>query len=84
MKKVIIGAIFAVCGAFIDGVILLGAAIYSQTMYEWIGTKLWYTIFTPDAYYQPNIGLNLGIPFVFGAILLLCGLVILSIECFRK
>ena len=85
MKKTIIGTALAALGTLIDGLIILGASIYCQSLNSWSGSKLWYAIFGATHYRnEANLSLNLGIPFVFGAVLLLCGVVILAVEYFQK
>ena len=83
MKKIVIGAILAICGTIIDSVIILAASLYCSSLNSWSGSKLWYAIFGATHYgNEANLSLNLGIPFIFGAILLLSGIVILFIELY--
>jgi hypothetical protein len=50
MKKIITGAVLALCGTMIDCSIILGAAFYSQGLTSWSGSKLWYAIFGAERY----------------------------------
>jgi len=85
MKKVIVGATLALCGTLIDCVIIISASIYCSTLNSWVGSKLWYAVFGANHYgNETNLSLNLGVPFVLGTVLLLCGIVLLTIEYFNK
>ena len=85
MKKTIIGAIFMICGTIIDVGILVAASIYATTLNSWVGSKLWYSIFGVATYgNEANLSLNLGVPFIFGAIIILLGLIILISELVIK
>lgn len=85
MKKVIIGASLALFGVIIDCAIIISASVYCSSLNSWSGSKLWFAVFGVTNYSnEANLSLNLGIPFVFGAILLLCGIVVLVIEYFNK
>ena len=84
MKRVWIGTALMACGTAIDGIIILSAAIYSSSLHSWSGSKLWYAIFGTMYDYGANLSLNLWVPFVLGAVLLLCGILALAIEYFKK
>ncbi len=78
MKRTIIGAALALCGAIIDTGIVLAAAVYAANVTSWQGSLFWYALFGDR--YQADAGLRLGIPFVVGAVLLLLGLILLIVE----
>ena len=85
MKKTIIGSIFAICGTIIDTGIIVSASGYATTLNSWVGSKLWYSIFGAATYgNEADLSLNLGLPFIFGAIMLLFGFAILVSELFVK
>jgi hypothetical protein len=85
MKKVIIGLTLALCGTIIDCAIIIGASAYCASLNSWAGSKFWYAVFGATRYgNEVNLSLNLGLPFVFGGILILIGLVVLAIEYFNK
>ena len=85
MKKTIIGAILAVCGTILDTGIILAASVYCTTLNSWTGSKFWYSVFGAPTYgYEANLSLNLGVPFVFGAVILFLGAAVLVMELFHK
>jgi hypothetical protein len=85
MKKTIIGAVLAICGTIITTCIIITASTYCATLTSWTGSKFWYAVFgTPNLVNEVNLSLNLGLPFVFGSIILLMGVIILVVELFGK
>lgn len=85
MKRIICGAVLAICGAIIDSAIIIAAAAYSTTLNSWKGSKLWYSVFGGPVFDgEANLSLNLGVPFVIGAGFFAVGIAILLIDAFKK
>ena len=84
MKRVIIGSTIMLSGIFTTMGIILAAVIYSPTISQWSGSRLWYAIFGAKQYGNEVIqSLFLGTPFIIGTILILIGLIILTVEYFK-
>ena len=85
MKKVAIGSVLTVCGTIINCLIIVAASIQFGSVHSWRGSKFWYVIFG-DFPYKDNLSqsMDMGVPFILGLLLLLCGIIILAIEYFRK
>jgi len=83
MKRTVIGTVFMFIGLFICLTIIVLAIIQLPHIDTWRGQKLWFTIFGATDLGNSQ-SLFLGIPFVAGVILFLCGLLMLSIEYFNS
>ncbi len=85
MKKIICGAVLAICGAMIDSAIIIAAAAYSATLTSWSGSKLWYSVFGGPVFAgEANLSLNLGIPFVIGVVLFALGIALVLSEALKR
>ncbi|MCL2566134.1 MAG: hypothetical protein FWE24_10095 [Defluviitaleaceae bacterium] len=88
MKKTIIGIALLVSGIITISLLILSAMQYLPHMTVWSNnypSRLFFLIFAGQSRFGDGAsGLALGLPFVFGIVLIVLGLIILTIEYFKK
>lgn len=85
MNKMIIGAVFSICGTILLSAILISGAVFSSTMDSWSGTsKFWYAILGGTTPGEGMYATGLSFLFFFAIALFLIGITCLLWEQAKK
>ena len=85
MNKMIIGAVFSICGTLLFSAILIAGAVFGSTMDSWSGSsKLWYAILSKVNPEEGVYTTGLSFLFYFAIALFLVGLTCLLWEQAKK
>ena len=88
MKKTLIGIASLVCGIGLVSFLFSSALQYLPNLTAWSNaypSRLFFLIFAGQSRFNDGAdGLGLGVFFVFGVILIILGVIILTVEYFKK
>jgi len=88
MKRTVIGIALLISGIMTTSLLVLSAMQYLPHLGAWsrsYPSRLFFLIFEGQSRFGDTAdGLALGVPFVFGIVLIVLGLIILAVEYFKK